>query len=298
MNDQRAGRPVVAGVDGSESALRAVRWAALEAARRRAPLRLVAAVPSAPATAQFAYSGTGPDPRDVLLRQARRHLAHAAQAAADAAPGSAPAQEVLDGFPIPRLIEESRSAQLVALGDRGLGGVTGLLVGSVAFALAAQGACPVVVVRGRTEAADGPVIIGVDGSRVSEAALAFAFESAALRRAPLLAVHVWWDLLLDPVTFPSLDWDAMAERERAELAERLAGWGEKYPDVAVERLVARDHPARVLAEQSERAQLLVVGSRGRGGVSGLVLGSVSHAVLHRSACPVAVVRADLGSGPR
>ena len=83
-----------------------------------------------------------------------------------------------------------------------------------------------------------------------------------------------------------------------ELAERLAGWGEKYPDVAVERLVARDHPARVLAEQSERAQLLVVGSRGRGGVSGLVLGSVSHAVLHRSACPVAAVRADLGSGPR
>jgi nucleotide-binding universal stress UspA family protein len=298
MNNQRAGRPVVAGVDGSESALRAVRWAALEAARRRAPLRLVAAVPSASATAQFAYSGTGPDPRDVLLRQARTHLAHAAQAAVDAAPGTAPAQEVLDGFPIPRLIEEARSAQLVALGDRGLGGVTGLLVGSVAFALAAQGACPVVVVRGRTEAADGPVIIGVDGSPVSEAALAFAFESAAMRRAPLLAVHVWWDLLLDPVTLPSLDWDAMAERERAELAERLAGWGEKYPDVAVERLVARDHPARVLAEQSERAQLLVVGSRGRGGVSGLVLGSVSHAVLHRSACPVAAVRADLGSGPR
>ena len=298
MNDQRAGRPVVAGVDGSDSALRAVRWAAREAARRRAPLRLVAAVPSAIPAHQFAYSGAGPDPRQVLLRQARAQLAHAVQAAVEAAPGSAPTQDVVDGYPIPRLVEESRSAQLIAVGNRGLGGVTGLLVGSVAFALAAQGACPVVVARGRADAAGGPVIIGVDGSRVSEAALAFAFDAAALRGAPLLAVHVWWDLLLEPVTLPSLDWDAIAERERAGLAERLAGWGEKYPDVAVERLVARDHPARVLAEQSERAQLLVVGSRGRGGVSGLVLGSVSHAVLHRSACPVAVVRADLGSGPR
>lgn len=292
MDDQRVGRAVVAGVDGSNSAVRAVRWAAREAARRRAPLRLVAAVAAAPAMAQFAYAGAGPDPREVLLRQARTHLAHAAQATVDAAPGTEPTQELLDGFPIPRLVEESRSAQLVALGDRGLGGLTGLLLGSVAFALAAQGACPVVVVRGRTEATEGPVVVGVDGSPVSEAALAFAFEAAATRGAPLLAVHVWWDLLLDPRTLPSLDWDAIAERERAELAERLAGWGEKYPDVAVQRLVTRDHPAQVLAEQSERAQLLVVGSRGRGALSGLLLGSVSHAVLHRAACPVAVVRAD------
>ena len=296
MDDQRAGRPVVVGVDGSASALQAVRWAAQDAARRRAPLRLVVATGRA-MTAAHKYGDPtgGPDERQVLLRQARSHLAEAERAALEAAPGTQPEQEVLDGFPIPRLVDESRAAQLVVIGDRGLGGVAGLLLGSVAFALGAQGACPTVVVRGRIGAGDGPVVVGVDGSPVSEAALAFAFDAAAARRAPLLAVHVWWDLLLDPVTLPALDWDALGRRQELALAERLAGWGEKYPDVEVQRLVARDHAARVLVEQSRRAQLVVVGSHGRGGASGLVLGSVSHAVLHRSDCPVVIVRPDSAS---
>ena len=103
---------------------------------------------------------------------------------------------MLDGFPIPRLVDESRTAQLMAIGDRGLGGVAGLLIGSVAFTLAAEGSCLVVIVRGQTDATDGPVVVGVDGSPISEAALAFAFEAAALRGAPLLAVHAWRDVPL------------------------------------------------------------------------------------------------------
>lgn len=293
MDEQRVGPPVVAGVDGSRSSTEAVRWAAREADRRRAPLRLVAAVGWVDVPHQYGDPRTGPDLRKVLLRQARAHLDEAARVATAAAPGQEPEREVLDGFAIPRLVDESRAARLVVIGDRGLGGVSGLLVGSVAFTLAAQGGCPVVVVRGRSAATGGPVVVGVDGTEVSEPALAFAFEAAALRRAPLLAVHAWRDVALDPMAWPMLDWEAVEQEERAALAERLAGWREKYPDVDLQRLVVRDRAARVLVEQSARAQLVVVGSRGRGSVAGLVLGSVSHAVLHRADCPVAVVRTDL-----
>ena len=293
MDEERVGRPVVAGVDGSQSSLQAVRWAAREAGRRRAPLRIVAAVGWVDVPHQYDHPRTGPDLRKVLQRQGRAYLTEAARAAVEVAPGQEPEQQVLDGFAIPRLVEESRAAQLVVIGDRGLGGVAGLVIGSVAFALAAQGGCPVVVVRGRADATGGPVVVGVDGSPVSEAALAFAFEAAALRRAPLLAVHAWHDLTLDPMVWPSLDWEAVEQEVQAELAERLAGWREKYLDVEVQRLVVRDRPAPVLVEQSAQAQLVVVGSRGRGGAAGLILGSVSHAVLHRADCPVAIVRTEV-----
>jgi len=276
-------RAVVAGVDGSESALRAARWAAREAQRRHAPLRLVAAVGQATAM-QLGDPWMTAGLREMLHRQAREYLAAAAWVV-----DAMPEQDVLDGSAIHCLEKESRSAQLVVIGGRGLGGIGGLLVGSVAVALAAHGACPVVVDRGRA-GADGPVVVGIDGSPSSEPALAFAFEAAALRRAPLLAVHAWWDLLIDPVTLPSVDWEAVAQSEQLALAERLAGWQEKCPDVEVDRLVVRHRPAGVLVEQSKRAQLVVVGSRGRGEVSSLVLGSVSHAVLHRADCPVVVVR--------
>jgi hypothetical protein len=112
-----------------------------------------------------------------------------------------------------------------------------------------------------------------------------------------VAVHTWFDMVVDATMGPLIDWDVMEADEREVLAERLAGWAEKYPDVTVRRLVAGDRPARALVEESGRAQLVVVGSRGRGGISGLLLGSVSQARLHHAACPVAVVQrapADAG----
>jgi nucleotide-binding universal stress UspA family protein len=293
MDQQHHGRTVVVGVDGSESALRAVRWAAAEAARRGVPLRIVTA---------FAWIeghpvgeiGLGRSYRDIMLDESRRFLTEAAAVAERAVGGLDVEQQLIVGFPTPVLTAESRLARLVVIGDRGLGGVSGLLLGSVATALAAHADAPVVVVRGDEQVPDprAPIVVGVDGSPVSEAALAFAYEAADALGAPLTAVHTWRDAAVDLTVAPLLDWDAIEADERVVLAERLAGWSEKHPDVPVQRLVPRDRPARALVELSRRAQLVVVGSRGRGGFAGMLLGSVSNAVLHRAHCPVAVVRPD------
>lgn len=286
---QRPGAPVVVGIDGSASALEATRWAAREADRRRVGLRLMSAF-GWRATGHIGDPGFDAGYREVMLRSTRADLAEAGATAAEATPGIEVTEEVVDGFPVPLLVAVSRKAQLVVIGDRGLGGFTGLLIGSVAVELAAHASSPVVVVRGDQAPADAPVVVGIDGSPTSEAALAFAFDAAAARYSPLVAVHTWNDYVLDAAVSPLLDWDAIESDEHQLLAERLAGWGEKYPDIEVRRVVARDRPAHALLEQSAGAQLLVVGSRGRGGFTGLLLGSVSHAVLHHSPCPVAIVR--------
>ena len=302
MSADSAVWPVVAGVDGSECALDAVRWAAAEAALRRHPLRLVAAHAWL-SGGLVGDPGLGVDPRVVMRDLVRGHLAAAAAAARAVAP-DVPVEEVeAIGLPVPVLEAESSRAELLVLGDRGLGGFTGLLLGSVGVALTAHAACPVVVVRGPAPDRPGPraepVVVGVDGSPAGEAAVAFAFEAAALRGVPLVAVHAWQDVLVDATMAPLVDWDAVEAQEREVLAERLAGWGARYPDVEVRRLVVRDRPAHALVEESGRAQLVVVGSRGRGGVVGMLLGSVSQALLHHAACPVVVARSvSVGPTPR
>jgi nucleotide-binding universal stress UspA family protein len=282
--------PIVVGVDGSQPALDAVRWAAGESRRRHTGLRLVDAVGALPPPRPG-------DPRvGVLYREALRdEAADAVGAAADlarrAAPGTDVVTEVLTGDPVPSLVAESGRAPLVVLGDRGVGGVAAVLVGSVAVALAAHAHCPVVVVRGPAGGGpvptDGPVVVGVDGSPEGAAALGFAFESASTRRVPLVAVHTWQDSVADRVALTAQDRAALQE---ANLAEWLAAPGARFPDVTVQRVAVRDDPAHALLERSAGAQLVVVGSRGRGALAGLVLGSVSQALLHHAPCPVAVVR--------
>jgi nucleotide-binding universal stress UspA family protein len=190
------------------------------------------------------------------------------------------------------LIELSKTARQVVVGSRGLGTVTGLFIGSTAVALAAHAQSPVVVVRG-TAVPGGPVVVGVDGSPTSEAALAFAFEEASLRNTSLTAITTVTDFAADSAYAMSrlgIDWGQVEEDERRLLAERLAGWQEKYPDVVVNRIALRDRPARALMRYGAEAQLLVVGSHGHGGFVGMLIGSTSQALVHHAPCPLAIVR--------
>jgi nucleotide-binding universal stress UspA family protein len=273
----------VVGVDGSEAAREAVRWAAIDACLHRVPLRLISVGPeSLPEQA-----------RQVNKADRQRWLSAAEQVAGAVAPRVVRTSELRTGSAHAVLVAESERARRVVVGIRGLGERTGLMVGSTAESVAMLGRCPVVVVRGRVlgSVESGPIIVGVDGSRVGEPAVAAAFEEASIRRVPLVAVHVWMDIGIDP-WFPidDQDWQSIETAEREVLAERLAGWQEKYPDVEVRRVVERDRPVRYLVEHSKTAQLVVVGSRGRGAMTGMLLGSTSRALLYTARCPVLVAR--------
>jgi nucleotide-binding universal stress UspA family protein len=283
--------PVVVGVDGSDSSLAAVRVAVREAAVRGRSLRVVHAF----VWPLVAASTTGlrPEPLDTSMRQSGEELVRDAVAEAAKADPEVPVSgHLVTGGAGAILVGESRDAALVVTGDRGLGGFAGLLLGSIAIQVAAHGECPVLVVRGEGTQG-GPVVVGVDGSPTSDAAIALAFEEAAARQASLVGAHFWTgpvssgpgDML--PLVY---DYDDVEADEVRLLAESLAGWRERYPGVPVVRHVVRGQPAQGLLDESAKAQLVVVGARGRGGLAGLLLGSVSQALIHHARCPVAIAR--------
>ena len=286
-------KPVIVGVDGSSSAVHAVRWAAAEAHRRNARLRIVYAdvlslvylpdLPGYPLPVPYIQAAQ---------RQGKEWLHRAADVAKSEAVGLRVETEIRVGQAGTVLVEESREAQLVVVGSRGLGGFTGLVVGSVAVALGAHGHCPVAVVRGPgTAVPEAPVVVGVDGSSTGEAALTTAFECAARRGVVLRAVRTWSSLDADAAWWSEgQGWDSAQTDQERWLAEQLVGWCEKFPDVEVHRYVSHDKPARALLQHAQHAQLVVVGARGRGGFTGLLLGSTSQQLLQHSPCPVIVAR--------
>jgi nucleotide-binding universal stress UspA family protein len=186
---------------------------------------------------------------------------------------------------------------MIVLGTPDHSAAARILLGSTSLALAAHAECPVALIRPHVAEdeppVEGPVVVGVDGTPASEQAIAVAFDEASWRGAPLLAVHAWHDTFLAGVFEESrrtMDGDAIEQSANELLDERLAGWQEKYPDVRVERLVQRGRPAQALLDLADRAQLLVVGSRGRGGLAALALGSTSQAMMSYALCPVLVAR--------
>ncbi|HVV29455.1 MAG TPA: universal stress protein [Mycobacteriales bacterium] len=296
MVDTAAHHSILVGVDGSNSALHAVKWAAEEGVARHVPLRLFHAC-MLPPMGPHVTTVTTAAMIESLVEQGHHWLRLAREAALAAVPDLEVHTDLRVGPAAGEIIDESAKSRLVVLGSRGLGGFKGLLVGSVSVALAGHGHCPVVVVRGRMPddppPAGGPILVGVDGSPVSDAAVEFAFEEASFRQTALVAVHTWLDVSVGDTwaALPSdIDWDSVAGDESRLLAERLAGWREKYPDVELHPRVLRDRPVRGLLSEAEGAQLIVVGSRGRGGLAGMGLGSTSQTLLHHSECPVAVVR--------
>ena len=192
---------------------------------------------------------------------------------------------------VPTLVDLSKGAEMIVVGSRGHGAL-GSLLGSVSAGLVQHAHCPVAVIHDEDplmpHPAQAPVLVGIDGSPASELATAIAFDEASRRHVDLVALHAWSDA--GALDFPGMDWSTMKSSEDEVLAERLAGWQEHYPDVSVYRLVVCGHPARQLIEHSEEAQLAVVGSRGLGGFAGMLLGSVSAAVVQSARMPVIVAR--------
>lgn len=285
--------PIIVGYDGSAGAEVALRWALTEATLRRAPVRLVCAVGDPLRTTSFP-----PMPGDVPSEgEHRRAQALLDRAVIEATSADRPAIAVVgvvrEGFASIVLCEESKGAEMLVVGHRGLGGFAGLLLGSVSLDVTSHAHCPVVVVRNGGAGADAPVAVGVDESVESELAIRFAIEEAALRGVGLLAVRAW--------TPPASAWRSdirplvadVAELEAAErhlLSTAVDGWRDKFPDVSVTtRLIPLD-ARHGLAVASHDTQLMVVGSRGRGGFGRLFLGSVGHHLVHHAASPVVVVR--------
>lgn len=290
-----AGHQIVVGVDGGEPGRAAARWAAGYAGERGLGLLLVHALQME----RFSYGGglAGPPWFDALAAEGQRVLDEAVAEAESAAPG-VPVDTVMPpDSPAPFLIDASKSAAMLVVGGSGKGFFAQLTIGSTASAVIAHAHCPVVVLRGRKGTTSypggGPVVVGIDGSPLSERAVETAFEVASRRNAPLMAVHAWMDVTYDDafgMARLATQWESLEDDERRLLAERLAGWQEKYPDVTVERVLVRDRPRQALLEWSAKAQLVVVGSRGRGGFTGLLLGSTSQALAQHAECPVMVVR--------
>ena len=291
------GRPVTVGVDGSPGSHVAVQWAAQEAARRHLPLRVVhASVPThLPTMRSIAAAATAE-----WKHQAEKIAAESADNAHRLDPTLVVELKVhLNQTPAQALATEAESAELLVVGARGGGGFAALRLGSTAIQLLQLAPSPVVVVREPDPGtapgtAAGQIVVGVDGSELSHRAVRFAFAEAATRGVGLTAVHAWfrpWHPALRSVEASgAVDWSFLEADAAALLAESIAPVRHQLPAVAVTERLVDGQPGEALLDASSGAELLVVGSRGRGGLAGLVLGSVSHGVVHRAHCPVAVIR--------
>ena len=278
---------IVAGYDGSPGSEQALQWAVREARARRTDLTVCLAwAPDYLAVISEASVD------DVARQRGEEILEHGAEYAASMLGSGAVRPVLARGSAANVLCERSGTAEMVVVGARGRGGVAGLKLGSVALEVAIHGHGPVVVVRGQWHVADhtpGPVAVGVDGSPDSQAAVTFAFGEAALHDVPLLAVCALTDT---PATLGA------AHEMEAGFSHAMAPWQEQDPGVTVLRQVEQGSPRTALLDAAAGAQLVVVGSRGRGGVHGMNLGSVALATLEYAPCPVAVIHppADTSHG--
>ncbi|MFZ1177261.1 MAG: universal stress protein [Mycobacterium sp.] len=301
MSSQHTHRGIVVGVDGSPASTMAVEWAARDAEMQNVPLKLVHAVaPMVTAVGDGSDIAAFADYAQLQDDQARQIIEQAHKVAKEAVSSSwAPniTSEVLHAPIVPTLVDLSDDADLIVVGCRGQGAVARALLGSVSSGLAHHAHCPVAVIHDEdpvtTHLPQAPVVVGIDGSPTSELATEIAFDEASRRGVELVALHAWSDM--GPLDFPSINWAPIEwrnirDQEEEVLAERLCGWQERYPDVVVRKVVVCDQPAARLLEQAQGAQLVVVGSHGRGGFPGMLLGSVSTAVVNTAHIPVIIAR--------
>jgi nucleotide-binding universal stress UspA family protein len=292
MSEATTKHGILVCVDGSAASDAAVAWAAREAIMRHVAITLMHVVP--PIVVGWPVGQLYADMPEWQLENAQPVVDQARKTLsanlAESEPPEIHAVMVYSNV-VPALIDASKDAWMTVAGSQGLGALGRLLLGSVTTALIHHAHCPVAVIHseeGATPDSNAPVLVGIDGSPASEAATALAFDEASRRGVGLVALHAWSDVGVFPIL--GMDWRDSEAKGQEVLAERLAGWQEKYPDVPVKRLIFCDKPSRWLLQESERAQLVVVGSHGRGGFAGMLLGSVSSHVAQSATVPVIVVR--------
>lgn len=293
---------IVVGVDGSPDGNAAMQWAVHEATMRNVALTLVHAAARLPASSPVLEWSGESLPAEVVQQldaNARQVLADAAKLVDDVTRERRLRvnSELSAAGPVASLVELSSKADMVVVGRSGHGALERALLGSVSTGLVHHAHCPVAVIRSDfSPPPQGCVLVGIDGSPASELATAIAFDEASWRGVDLVALHAWTDAEVPDL--PSREWAGTTRtswtrlRSAAEetLAERLVGWRERYPDVTVQRVVVTNRPAQHLIERSASAQLVVVGSHGRGGFAGMLLGSVGTAVVQAVRAPVIVAR--------
>ncbi len=286
---------IFVGVDGSETSKYAVHWAAREAVLRDVPLVIGNALQKwlyeMPESAAYGHVGRW------AREDAGRLLDDARTVALNAEPDVDVTTRLLAGDARPALLEAAANASVLVVGGRGEGGFTGLLLGSVAHGVAEHADVPVTVVQGPLGEAGREIVVGVDRSTGSLAAVELAFTEASVRGVPLRAVYAWREIsaaMADAWLYARPEAVIRAEHAdedaaRKTLTETIAAKAASYPGVKVIEDLEVGHPTDVLVRAASNADLLVVGRRGGGVFPHLRVGSVSHGVLHHSPCPVMIV---------
>ncbi len=276
---------IVVGIDGLDESMNAARWGAAIAAKQNAPLTLAYAI-SIPL---YYLTDAGALMLDEFIEQMRdaadEILGRTAKLITHQYPSLELKHRILTGPADLALVAASESARMVIVGANNAGAFGSRILGSTAAYVASNAACPVVAWRGdlgRPLAVDLPVVVGVDGSSLSESAVAHAFEYASLFGVTVVAVHAWND---DAVGTPG-----SRPSEQALLSECIAGWADTYPDVLVVQVCEKANPAAALLHQSTSAQLLVVGSHARSRLNTILLGSTSQSLIQHAPCPTMICR--------
>lgn len=285
--------PVTVGVDGQPGGWAALQWALAEAATLEVPVRALHVHHIEPDWPEAVLVGAVPpaDQDPVLLEAVER------AATPSAASGRPLLTSSLVGVPALHLLHASLTSSALVIGAPRHGALGSAVLGSTAVSVAAHSHCPVVVMPSVPTGPvhTGGIVIGADGSAVSEGALRAGFERASRRRLPVTVVHAWYvqhDSLAYPTYSVGPATEHLAQQARAETDEVGAAWGRRFPDVTVDSRTVLGDPVQTLVAMSADAEMVVVGTHGRGEVSGLLFGSVSQGLLHRSQAPVMVVPAD------
>lgn len=291
MSNTEKVRPVVVGVDGSQDALLALDWAAAKAAAHGRPLQLVYVYHVIP-TAWPADAGTRPVPTET----GERVLAQARERVAAAYPELDVAVTQREGRAPQVLVQESRDASMLVVGREGIGRVAEMVLGSVSLAVASKATVPVAVIPGSWKPPASPygrIVLGIDGSENCKAAAKYAFEAAAEQNAELVTAYAWHQPWNRPDDWPlgTEDPHVKADVERA-LAAVIDDLQKEYPEVPVDVVAEVEHPALVLGRVASKADLVVIGGRGHGAVTGMLLGSVARAILRHVDRPVIIVHQD------